>query len=58
VKAWEAKWPDKSKLAVIKIVYDRSAGELRVLGHGPSGAFTNSFPADPDLRSALIKAKD
>jgi hypothetical protein len=57
LKPWEAKWPSRSKRLVVKIIYDRSAGELRVWGHGPADAFTNSFPVDSDLRAAMAKAK-
>ena len=57
LRAWETKWPTEPKRLLIKVVYDRSAGELRILGHGPGGVFTNSFPVEPDLGSALTKAK-
>jgi len=57
LKAWEAAWPQGSRGLVVKVIYDRSAGEIRVLGHGRAGVFTNSFPAEPDLGAAIGKAK-
>jgi hypothetical protein len=55
--AWETRSLPRSPRLVVKVVYDRSAGELRVFGRGPGGTFTNRFPAEPDLESAIAKAK-
>lgn len=57
LQAWETNWPIKSRRLVVKVVYDQSTGELRVVGHGPASSFTNTFPVDSDLRAMLVKAK-
>lgn len=57
LKAWEAQWPAGQKGFVVKIAYDRTAGELRVVGRSAARSFTNSIPVDADLRAALAKAK-
>lgn len=55
--AWEATWPELGRGLAVKIVYDRTTGELRVLGRSPRGAFTNTIPVDTDLPAALAQAK-
>ncbi len=50
---WEKNWPDEIKKPVIKVIYDRSAGEVRVIGRFEEKRFQRSFPVDPDLQTAL-----
>jgi hypothetical protein len=38
LEAWEKAWPDNHK-SVVKIIYDKSAGEIRVVGHRRGKAF-------------------
>jgi len=54
---WEQDWPASPKRPVVKVVYDRAAGEVRVLGLRQGRTFTKSFPVDPDLATALRRAK-
>jgi hypothetical protein len=54
--AWERNWPDQAKNPVIKVIYDRSAGEVRVTGHSKGQRFQKSFPVEPDLQAALKRA--
>ena len=55
--AWREDWSAKGKEVVVKVIYDRSAGEVRVAGRGRGLVFATSFPAEPDLRTALAKAR-
>ena len=42
LRAWETNWPSKADAVII--IYDRNAGEVRVLGRGAGKSFQNSFP--------------
>jgi hypothetical protein len=53
---WEKKWPDDGRKPVAKIVYDRSAGELRVTGRFDGTRFEKTFPVEPDLATAIKRA--
>lgn len=55
LRAWETNWPAKAN--AVKIIYDRNAAEVRVLGKGQRESFERSFPVDPDLTAALKAAK-
>lgn len=55
--AWRENWPAEGKEVVVKVIYDRTSAEVRVSGRGRGLVFATRFPAEPDLRSALAKAK-
>ncbi len=55
LRAWETNWPAKAD--AVKIIYDRNAAEVRVLGRWEGRAFENSFPIETDLPAALAKAR-
>jgi hypothetical protein len=50
-------WETKDKPDVVKVIYDRSAAEVRVLGRWHGKSFEKSFLVDPDLPTALKAAK-
>ena len=55
--AWETNWPGDSRRSVVKILYDRPAGELRVLGQWKGKPFAQTFLVEQDLAAALGQAK-
>ena len=55
LRAWETNWPAKANL--VKIIYDRNAAEVRVLGRWRGNAFQNSFPIETDFAAALTQAR-
>ena len=55
--AWQANWPGDSRRSVVKILYDRPAGEVRVLGKWKGKPFAQTFPVEQDLAAALDQAK-
>lgn len=56
LEAWEKNWPDQGRAPVIKVIYDRSAGEIRVTGYAKGQRFQKAFPIEPDLQTALRRA--
>ena len=56
-RTWETNWPGNSKGAVVKILYDRPAGELRVLGRWRGETFAKAFVVEEDFAAALNQAK-
>ena len=54
--AWEKQWPEQGRRPVVKVIYDRSAGEVRVTGHSKGQRFQKSFPVELDLQTALTNA--
>jgi hypothetical protein len=58
LRAWETNWPSVGNAEVIKIVYDRAAGEVRILGRRGAREFSKTFPVEADLTSALKLTKD
>ena len=58
LRAWETNWPSADKRPVIKIIYDRAAGEVRVLGRRNGKTIGKSFAVEQDLGTALRQAKD
>lgn len=57
LRAWETNWPAGKGQVVAKIVYDRAAAEIRVEGKTEKGTFARTFPVEPDLADALVKAR-
>jgi hypothetical protein len=55
--AWETNWPAQDKRPVVKVVFDRAAGEVRILGHWKGESFTNTFLVERDLATTLEQAK-
>ena len=57
-RAWETNWPGDGRRGVVKILYDRPAGELRVLGRWKGKPFAKTFVVEQDFASALSLARD
>jgi len=57
-RAWETNWPGNGKGAMVKILYDRPAGELRVVGRRKGKSFAKTFVVEQDLAAVLNQAKD
>ena len=55
LRLWETNWPAKAD--VVKIIYDRNAAEVRVLGRWHGKAFQNSFPVETNLAATLAQAR-
>ena len=56
LEQWEKTWPENAKKPMVKVIYDRSAGEVRVIGRSGEKRFQRSFPVEPDLQTALRQA--
>ena len=56
VEAWEKNWPTNTKGTVAKIIYDRSAGEVRVVGRRKGLTFEKTFEVGSGLKSRLESA--
>ena len=56
LEAWQTVWPVGSKPAV-KVIYDRTAGELRVIFRSKGKTTTQSFAVEKDLAAALQQVK-
>ena len=56
-RAWETNWPGDGRMAVVKILYDRPAGELRVLGRRKGKPFAKTFVVEQDFAAAVNQAK-
>ncbi len=55
--AWENNWPGKEKQSAAKIIYDRAAGEIRVLGRWNGRPFQKTFLVERDLETTLKEAE-
>jgi len=55
---WEKTWPKDAKSTTAKIIYDRSAGEVRVIGRHKGKPFQKTFPVEKSLSDALKLASD
>ena len=55
--AWETNWPAQSKRPVVKVVFDRAAGEVRILGRWKGESFTKTLLVERDLAATLEEAK-
>ena len=56
LKAWEQTWPN-ANAPLVKVIYDRAAGEVRVWGSSEDGAFKKTILVEKDLASALREAE-
>lgn len=56
LEAWEKSWPE-GRGSVVKVIYDRSAGEVRVVGRWKGKEFQKTFPVERDLSAALQQAE-
>jgi hypothetical protein len=57
-RAWETNSLGNGGRAVVKILYDRPAGELRVLGRWKGKPFAKTFVVEQDFAAALSLARD
>jgi hypothetical protein len=57
LRSWEDAWKTGVRGYQVKVIYDRAAAEIRVLGRGPGREFTNSFSVDSDIREAMTRAQ-
>jgi hypothetical protein len=55
--AWETNWPAQNKRPVVKVVFDRAAGEVRILGRWKGESFTKTFLVERDLAATREQAK-
>jgi hypothetical protein len=55
-EAWENRWPDGER-ATAKIIYDKAAGEIRVLGRWNGKPFQKTILVGDNLKTALELAK-
>jgi hypothetical protein len=55
--AWETTWPAQNKRPVVKVVFDRAAGEVRILGRWKGESFTKTLLVERDLAATLEQAK-
>ena len=56
-RAWETNWPGQGRGGVVKVLYDRPAGELRVVGRRKGRPFAKTFGVEQDFGAALSHAK-
>jgi hypothetical protein len=57
-RAWETNWPGDGRGAVVKILFDRPAGELRVLGRWKGKSFARTFVVQDDFAEVLNQANE
>lgn len=57
LRAWETNWP-AGKQTAVKIIYDRAAAEMRVLGRRGGSRFTKDFPIENELATTLKQAQE
>ena len=55
--AWETNWPAQNNRPVVKVVYDRAAGEVRILGRWKGESFSKTLLVERDLSSTLEQAR-
>lgn len=56
LRAWETNWPAKAD--AVKIIYDRNAAEVRVLGRWKGKMFEKTFPVETNLTGTLAMARE
>jgi hypothetical protein len=57
LKSWEEDWGNSTKGYQVKVVYNKAAAELVVLGKGRGREFKKSFSVDSGLQQALVEAQ-
>ena len=57
LRAWEANWP-AGKQPIVKIIYDRAAGEVRVVGRRGGSEFKKTFPVESELVITLKHVRE
>jgi len=57
LRGWETKWPAGQKRPVVKVIYDRAAGEVRITGRWQAKEFSKTFPVDGSLADVLKQAR-
>jgi hypothetical protein len=57
LQAWEKNWPSDGGRRVARIVYDPSAGEVRVAWRSQGRVFQKTFPVDRDLATTLQQVR-
>jgi hypothetical protein len=55
--AWETNWPVQSRRPVVKVVFDRAAGEVRILGRWKGETFAKTLLVERDLAVTLEEAQ-
>ena len=58
LQAWQTNWPTAGKQPIVKIICDRAAGEVKVLGRWDGKTIEKTFLIEPDLATALKQAKE
>ncbi|MEO8429644.1 MAG: hypothetical protein ABI651_21340 [Verrucomicrobiota bacterium] len=58
LQVWETSWPNETKRPAVKVIYDRSAGEVRVSGRWKGKMFQKSFAVEKDLATAVAQADE
>jgi hypothetical protein len=53
LEEWARNWPDARKAYLVKIIYDKAAGEIRVIGRKDGRRFERTFQVGAGLDSAL-----
>ena len=57
LEAWEKAWPSDTERGAAKIIYDRAAGELRVLLWRQREIIQKTFAVESDLTAAVQQSK-
>lgn len=57
LEAWEKAWPSDTERGAAKIIYDRAAGELRVLLWRQQEIIQKTFAVESDLTAAVQQSK-
>ena len=55
--AWETNWPAQNRRPAVKVVFDRAAGEVRILGRWKGEFFAKTLLVERDLAVTLEEAK-
>jgi len=58
LQVWETNWPNETKRPAVKVIYDRSAGEVRVLGRWKGKISRKNFAVEKDLTTTLAQADE